>query len=95
MSVNSENQAICYLAAFTGQKRPVYDPAIIAMNCSKLYRIAVSLQNRGVHKELIDRARALAKELDLIFEVEEDLEKGLSATKIFLRFNPLSRVRLV
>lgn len=78
MSVNREAQDICIVAAAIGQRRPLLDAGRIAMDASKLYRIAVSLRNRGVFKELVERARGLARGMGAEFVLIEDASSGVA-----------------
>jgi len=70
MSIRHEQQEICRLCVIVGQKRPHLAAEDIAKNVSKLYRIAVSLVNRGYYEELEGRATSLARMLGCHFRAD-------------------------
>ena len=76
MTISREIQDICAISAAIGQRRPNLSADDIAKAASKIYRISVSLQNRGVFKELIDRARGLARGLGCEFVLVDDPDSG-------------------
>ena len=58
-----EQQQICDLATWIGQRRPDIDTQTIAKTAAKLYRISSTIHKRGVVAELADHAESLAADI--------------------------------